>query len=127
MVRVGIRITAQKIMIRGYFRTRTVEASEIRAVSLQPAAGEPGPRWLPRVELAGGKDFWIYSFDCGPAIKPPKPGKAAAIQEVRALLGVETPDAGGQPGVAHEGATHEDDGERSRSLQNGAASGTEVV
>jgi hypothetical protein len=122
MTRVGVRISAEKIAIRGYFRTRTVEASEVSAVSLQPAAGESGPRWLPRVEVASGKDFWIYSFDCGRASKPPKPGKAATIREIQALLRVEASDPGGQPGV-----THEDDIERSPSLQTDPASGTDVA
>jgi hypothetical protein len=101
MIRVEVRISAEKVTIRSYLRTRTVDASEIRAVSLQPAAGSSGPRWLPRVEVAGGKDFWIWSFDCGPANKPPKPDKAATIQEIGALLGVETADPGAHPGLRH--------------------------
>jgi hypothetical protein len=89
LVRVGVRITSQKMTIRGYFRTRTVKASEIRAISLQPLDNESGPRWIPKVELTSGKRFWIHTLDCGSARKPPKPELAAIIEEVRALLGVE--------------------------------------
>jgi len=122
MTSVGVQISAEKVTIRGYLRTRTVGASEILAVSLQPAAGQSGPRWLPRVELADGQEFWIYSFDCGPASKPPKPKKAAVIEEVRALLGVESPDPSCQPVVTHEDAI-----ERPRPLLADSADGTVSV
>jgi hypothetical protein len=75
---------------RGYFRTRTVDASEIRAITLQPKNDGNGDRWIPRVELTGGKGFWIQGFDCGPARKPPKPHQAARLNAVRALLKVRT-------------------------------------
>jgi hypothetical protein len=95
LIRVGVHISSGKLTIRGYFRTRTVNASEIRAIALQPHDnGEGRLRWIPRVELTGGKSLWIYNFDCGPAPKPPKPDKAATIEEVRVLLGVETDDVG---------------------------------
>jgi len=105
MVRVGVHISSGKITTRGYLRTRTVSASEIRAITLQPHDnGEGRLRWIPRVELISGKSFWIYSFDCGPESKPPKPEKAAAIEEVCALLGVGADDVGKlrsrQPGGA---------------------------
>jgi hypothetical protein len=87
LLRVGVQISAEKITIRGYFRTRAVNASEIRAITLQPKDnGEGQLRWIPQVELTSGKSFPIASFDCGPARKPPKPELAATIEEVRALL-----------------------------------------
>ena len=104
MVRVGVQISAEKIAIRGYFRSRTVNGSEIRAITLRPKDnGEGQLRWIPQVELTSGKSFSIASFDCGPARKPPKPDLAATIEEVRALLGVKAPDLGGQPELRHQG------------------------
>ncbi len=75
--------------VRGYVRTRTVEASEIRAFTLQTRdeTGN-GPRWIVRVELTGGKGLWIPSFACGSARRPPRPELAAIVEQVRAMLGV---------------------------------------
>jgi hypothetical protein len=98
----GVQISAEKITIRGYFHTRTVNASEIRAITLRPKDnGEGQLRWIPQVELTSGESFPIASFDCGPARKPPKPELAATLEEVRALLGVKAPDPGGQPELRH--------------------------
>lgn len=91
----GVQISAGKMTSRGYFWTRTVQASEIRAITLQPKDDTGnGPRWIPRVELTGGKGFWIQSFDCGPAPQSPNPHLAATLDEVRALLGVRADDIG---------------------------------
>jgi hypothetical protein len=92
LLRVGIQVSAGKMTYRGYFRTRTVEASEIRSMALQPKEESNGPRWIPRVELTEGKGFWIPGFDCGSARKPPKPHPAARLDEARALLGVRAGD-----------------------------------
>jgi hypothetical protein len=93
LLRVAVRISSEKITIRGYFVTRTVNASDIRAITLQPKDnGEGRLRWIPEVELTSGKSFSINSFDCGPARKPPKPELAATIEDIRALLGVEADD-----------------------------------
>jgi hypothetical protein len=106
LLRVGVQISAEKITIRGYFRTRAVNASEIRAITLRPKDnGEGQLRWIPQVELTSGKSFPIASFDCGPARKPPKPELAAIIEEVRALLGVKAPDPRTQPELSHPGGS----------------------
>jgi len=96
-----LQVRAGKMRVRGYFRTRAVEASEIRAITLLPkdVGGESQHlRWRARVKLTGGKGFWIYGFDGGRAGKPPNPGLAAALDEVRALLGVSADDRG-QPEI----------------------------
>jgi hypothetical protein len=95
LLRTGVQISAGKMTYRGYFRTRTVDASEIHEITLQPKDDTGnGSRWIPLVGLTRGKGFWIQSFDCGPARKPPKPHLAAALDEVRALLGVRADDFG---------------------------------
>lgn len=88
LLRMGVRISSKKITVRGYLRTRTVHASDIWAVTLQPLNSDSGPRWIPQVELTGGKSFRIYSLDFGSARKPPEPGVAATIEEIQVLLGV---------------------------------------
>jgi hypothetical protein len=107
LVRVGVHITAEKMSNRGYFITRTVKASEIRAITLHPKDNGQGKlRWIPQVELTSGKNFSIASFDCGPARKPPKPEMAVIIEDVRALLGVKADTVSmsesQQPGAAAE-------------------------
>jgi len=92
LLRLGVQISGEKITIRGYFITRTINASDIRAITLQPSNDEGGPRWKPRVELTGGKSFWIESLDCGSAQDPVRPEKAATVHEIRALLGLAADD-----------------------------------
>jgi hypothetical protein len=84
LLRIRLEISSGQMTIRGYLVTRTVNVSDIRAISLQPNENI----WKPRVELAEGRGFWIQSFDCGPASKPPKPRPAATVEEVRVLLGL---------------------------------------
>lgn len=83
---VGVQISAGKVAIRNSWRTRTVDASEIRAITLRPHVIGEGNRWVPRVELTGGREVWIENFDCGPEKRPAKPELVAAVGEVRALL-----------------------------------------
>ena len=90
LLRLGVlQISAGRMTVRGYLRTRTVEVSEIRAFTLRTRdeTGN-GPRWIVRVRLTGGKGFWIPSFACGSARRPPSPQLAAIVKQVRALLGI---------------------------------------
>jgi hypothetical protein len=85
----GAEVSGHKLTIRNELRTYTVDAADIRAVTLQPRClGEGGSRWVARVGLASGKSIWIDNFDCGPASKPPIPDRVAAVRAVRALLGL---------------------------------------
>ena len=93
----GAKVSGHKLMIRNELLTYTVDAADIRAITLQPKSSSNGDYWVARVELTSGKSMWIDNFDCGPAGKPPKPDRAAAIEEVRALLGVRADDIR-QPG-----------------------------
>jgi hypothetical protein len=91
--RVGVQISGAKLTIRNDYRTRTVVASEIRAITLEPYAfGEVAKCWVPRVELTDGSSVWIDNFDCGPARRPPRPELAATVDEVRMLLWVRADD-----------------------------------
>ena len=92
-LRVGVQISGVKLIVRGGFRTRTVDVSEIRAITLDSGDNlRARPSWVPRVDLAHGKSVWINNFDCGRADRPPDPGLAASLNEFRALLGVEDGD-----------------------------------
>ena len=85
----GAQVCGHKLTIRNELRTYTVDANDIRAITLQPkSVGEGGTRWVARVGLASGKSIWIDNFDCGPAREPPIPDRAAAVRAVRALLGL---------------------------------------
>lgn len=91
--RIGAQVSGHKLTIRNELRTHTVDAADIRAITLQPKAGEGGSYWVARVELTSGKRIWIDNFVCGRAGKPPKPKRAAIVEEVRVLLGVDADDA----------------------------------
>jgi hypothetical protein len=94
--RVGVHISGGKLTIRDEFRTRKVSAGAIRAITLQSKTmSAAGSHWLPRVDLIDGNGVWITNFDCGPADRPPPPELAAAVAEVRALLGVGADDIPG--------------------------------
>lgn len=84
----GFQVSGQKLTIRNTLRTYTVDASDIRAITLQEKGGEGGTNWLARVELTAGKNIWIDNLDCGRAIDPPIPERAAVVDEIRALLGL---------------------------------------
>jgi hypothetical protein len=88
-LREGVQISGAKLTIRNDYRTRTVVASEVRAITLEPHVfGQVVSCWVPRVRLIDGRSIWIDNFDCGPAGKPPRPELAATVDEVRVLLGV---------------------------------------
>jgi hypothetical protein len=92
-LREGVQISGAKLTIRNDYRTRTVNASEIRAITLEPHTfGQVVYCWVPRVRLIDGRSIWIDNFDCGPAGKPPRPELAATVDEVRVLLGVRAED-----------------------------------
>ena len=88
----GAQVSGHKLTIRNEFRTYTVDAADIRAITLQPKSSPNGSYRVARVELTSGKSIWIDNFDCGPAGKPPKPDRVAAVEAVRALLGVRADD-----------------------------------
>jgi hypothetical protein len=92
--RVGVQIRGGKLTIRGGLGTRTVNVSEIRAITLQ---SEDNLRvrhsWVPRVDLTNGKSVWIHNLDCRRADRPPDPDLAASLDEFRVLLGVSADDA----------------------------------
>jgi hypothetical protein len=91
--RKGVQVGVGKLAIRNELSTRTVNASEIRAITLEPkAVSQVATHWVARVELTNGRNIWIEDFDCGPARRPPRPEMAAIVDEVRALLGVRADD-----------------------------------
>lgn len=103
----GAQVSGHELTVRNELRTYRVDAADIRAITLQPKSSQNGPYWVAQVELTGGKSIWIDNFICGPAEKPPKPDRAAAVEEVRALLGVRADDMGqpeNQPQPDAEGA-----------------------
>jgi hypothetical protein len=95
LARAGVQITDGKMTIRNYGFTHTVDASEIRAITLRERSlGQSRYHWLARVELTDGNGIWIVNFDCGPSLARPNPNLVATVDEVRALLGVRADDTG---------------------------------
>ena len=103
LLRVAVEISAGKMTIRSYFRTRTVNVGEIRAISLQSKSmGGGGNQWIPRVDLTDGRSIWINNMECGPVEGPPRSYLAASLDEIRGVLGVGADDTG-QPETHQRG------------------------
>ena len=117
----GARVSDHKLTIRNELRTYAVAAADIRAINVQPKSGPNNTYWVARVELTGGKSIWIDNFECGPAGKPPNPDRVAAVEQVRALLGVRADDTGQSKNQPQSGAQ---DAEAER-LPAGMAAGSE--
>jgi len=95
LLRVAVEISAGEMTIRSYFRTRTVNVGEIRAISLQSkSTGQGVTQWIPRVDLTDGRSIWINNLECGRADRPPRPYLAASFDELRGVLGVGADDTG---------------------------------
>ena len=90
--RMGVRVSGQKLTIANELWTHTINASDIREITLKPKEDTGNDRWRPRVELTNGKGVWIDNFDCGPERKPPRAESAAIVEEVRSLLGIRGDD-----------------------------------
>jgi hypothetical protein len=91
--RMGVRVSGQKLTIGNELRTHTIDASDIRAITLRPKPiSQVATHWKPWVELTSGQGVWIYNFDCGPARRSPRAESAAIVDEVRALLGIRGKD-----------------------------------
>jgi hypothetical protein len=106
----GVQVSGHELTIRNELRTYRVDTADIHAITLQPKNSQNGSYWVARVELISYKSIWIDNFICGPAGKPPKPNRAATVEEVRALLGVRADDMGrpeNQPQPDAEGAEAE--------------------
>jgi hypothetical protein len=86
MSRRGVIVSDGKVTIRA-LRSRTIEASEIRAVTLR-SKGVAQPVWVPQVELANGKLIYLNALAGGSASEPPDPEQLATLDEFRALLGL---------------------------------------
>jgi hypothetical protein len=94
LLRVGVQVSGEKLTIRSYLRTRTVDASQIRAITLHPKAiSQGGASWIPRVDLTDGTSIWITSLECGPAAQPPRLDRVATVGELRKLLRLESDES----------------------------------
>ncbi len=103
----GVQVRGGKLIIRNELWARTIPASDILAITLEPkAVSEVATHWKPRVELTNGRSIWIDHLDCGPVKRPPQPDRAAAVEEIRALLGVRPGDSSA-PKSPHPGGAAE--------------------
>ena len=64
--RVGVYVRPGVLRVNNWFRTRTVERSEIAAINVEiTKEGEAGRVWRPTVELNDGSIVRISAIDCG--------------------------------------------------------------
>jgi hypothetical protein len=92
--RMGVRITAGNVIVRNLWRTRMIGRHEIRDITLEAKdvmqeGGRTTPFWMPRIWLTNGDSIWLQGLTCGPAQRPPEPGRLAALDELRALVGLQ--------------------------------------
>jgi hypothetical protein len=88
-LRMGLQIRGKKMIIRRVGRTRTVNVSEVRDITLEstPSSGvSDRVYWVPCIYLADGSSIRLGDIGYDPATKPP-PKLAATVDEVRALVG----------------------------------------
>jgi len=83
LMRTGVKAGAGKLTIYNMWRTRVVNASDIRAINLEEQAG-----WTPRVHLADETSIWLGYFSGARVTEPPKPRQTAKVDRLRLLLGV---------------------------------------
>ena len=89
--RMRVKVRAGQLIVRNYFRTRTVNASEVRGITWDQLRGSVAPR----VHLAGGGSvllaaFWSYGYR--------QAELAATVEKILSLLGVQLPGQEQPPG-----------------------------
>jgi hypothetical protein len=91
--RSGVRVSAGNVTVRNMWRTRTIATHEIRDIILEakdvPVEGGRRPFWYPRIWLTNGDSIWVQGLECGTALHPPEPSRVAALDELRALVGLQ--------------------------------------
>lgn len=91
--RLGVRVSAGNVTVRNIWRTRTIARNEIRGITLETKqiwqeGGRRTPFWFPRIYLTNGDSIWLQGLTCGTALRPPEPQRVAALDEIRALVGL---------------------------------------
>jgi len=86
--RTAVIVSNGIVTIRRALRSRTVNAHEIRSVTLEKVQREEFLFWIPMAELASGEFVWLNALGCGIASKPPKPERLAQLNDFMALIGL---------------------------------------
>ena len=88
-----VRLSDGKMIIRNIGRRRVINASEIRAITLEYKVSGAGGYWEPKVHLTNGRSIWLKGFSTSVA-GTPDPKLVAIVDEIRALLGIRAEDTG---------------------------------
>jgi hypothetical protein len=92
--RFRVQVRGSQLIIRNYFRTRTVNASEVRRITLARVYMDYfsySYYWVPRVHLAGGGSIRLMAL-VTPGSPRAAPHKlATTVEEILSLLGVHSP------------------------------------
>lgn len=93
--RMGVKINSREMTVRNLSRTRVIAVEEIRRIDLAVKSGNHASpdNWVPRIGLANGDSIWIEGLTCGVAKGPPEPKGVAALDELRALIGLQPPSS----------------------------------
>lgn len=86
--RTAVIVSNGIVTIRRALRSRTVNADEIRSVTLEKVQREEFLFWIPMAELASGEFVSLNALGCGIASKPPKPARLAELNDFMALIGL---------------------------------------
>lgn len=88
MMRRGVEVSDGKVTIRNQWRSHTVSASDIRAVTLVATVVRSEVRWLAGALLTNDEIVPLDGLGCGNALRSPDPAALAKLEKFRALLGV---------------------------------------
>lgn len=84
----GVRLGGRKMTIRNFSRTYVINASDIRAITLEYRERNGG-YWGPKVHLTNGRSIWLQGFYTQVADSRAAPRELVAIvDEIRAALGI---------------------------------------
>jgi hypothetical protein len=85
----GVRVCGQQVKVTNGLRTYRAGTRDVTGITLERKSMGPNDvdRWVPRMHLADGGEFWLEAFSCGAASKDPDPQKVRLLDELRALIG----------------------------------------
>ena len=90
IARLGVQVRRDQLIIRGFFRTRTFNASQISGITLARGHYQQfGSFWVPYVHLRGSGSIRLAGLMTGGTRAGPPATLVALTQEIASLLGVQ--------------------------------------
>lgn len=94
VARTRVRVSGGRVAVRDWRRTRTVDISEIRDITLDTKGNSQNDAWIPRMRLVNGEDIWLSGLSCGSALHPPVPWRLASFDTFQPLIATRDGPAG---------------------------------